>query len=102
MTTFASNSGKLSYAEIEGTTEGRIHETEGFVYILHPEIATLGTKYWENLDTMVEPALRRSGGNAVTDLEVRYGYTTVDFLLSMIVPLVNWGTIEVEGTAVTQ
>ncbi len=102
MTTFASESGQLAYGEIDGNVEGQISESETFMYIIHTELITLGDKYWENVDLMIEPALRQHGANAVTDLRINYGFTTMDYILSAFVPFVSWGTIEVEGTAVSQ
>lgn len=100
MSTFASESGQLSYGEIEGESTGSFEASEGFIYFIHPELVTFTNKHWENLDAMIEPELTRSDASAARNLEIDYGFTGVDYLLSAFVPLVSWGTIEVRGTAV--
>ncbi len=102
MTTFASDSGRLAYAEVEGEAEGQVDTSESFMYIIHPDLVPLGDKYWENVDLLLDPQLEAHGGDAVTDLEIRYGFTAIDYILSAFVPIINWGTIEAEGTAVSR
>ncbi|MFO8063430.1 MAG: hypothetical protein R6V29_02215 [Spirochaetia bacterium] len=100
MTTFASDSGQLAYGEIEGDSAGSFDASEGFIYFIHPELVTFTDKHWENLDAMIDPELARNDASAARDLEIDYGFTGVDYLLSAFVPFVSWGTIEVRGTAV--
>ncbi|MFP4010528.1 MAG: hypothetical protein ACLFUM_02420 [Spirochaetaceae bacterium] len=100
MTTFASDSGQLAYGEMEGSSAGSFETSEGFIYFIHPELVTFGDKHWENLDAMIEPELSGVDATAARELEIDYGFTGMDYLLSMFVPFVSWGTIEVRGTAV--
>lgn len=103
MTTFDTTNGKLAYGDVSGTSQGSVELEEGFVYIIHPELVTFGDgKTWEELDTVLEPALKAQDANAVTDMSLSFGFTTTDFLLSAIVPVVSWGTYTVEGQAVQQ
>lgn len=103
MTQFGSSNGKLAYAEIEGDPQGEVSIEKGFIYILHPDILTLGDgKTWETIDTDLEPQLNTMGANAVRDLKLGYGATLIDMILSSVVPVVSWGTYTIEGEAVLQ
>ncbi len=102
MTTFSSDSGRLSYADIQGEDVGQISAEEGFIYIIHPTLIPITEQYNENIDVMIDPELDRLDANAVRSLRIDYGFTAVDYILSAFVPFLNWGTIEVEGTAVSQ
>ncbi len=100
MTQFATQNGKLAYAEIAGTPVGEIDVEEGFLYIFHPELIMFGEKGWEMIDQDIEPVLTALGGDAVRDLRLSYGFTTIDYILSAFIPLVNWGTYTIEGEVV--
>ena len=102
MTQFGSSSGKLAYAEVEGTSQGDVAVEKSFIYILHPDIFIMGEKTWENIDLELDPVLSQMGANAVRNMEITYGATLVDMLLSSVVPLVNWGTFTIEGEAINQ
>jgi hypothetical protein len=103
MTYFGSESGKLAYAEVDGTSKGEVSIEEGFLYIIHPDVFVIGgEKMWENVDQDLDPVLDEMGANAVRDLRLGYGGTVTDILLSAIVPLVSWGTYTIEGEAVSQ
>lgn len=103
MTQFGSSNGKLAYADVDGAAQGEVSIENGFLYILHPDVVTLGEgKTWETIDTVLEPELNTMGANAVRDLELGYGATLVDMILSSVVPLISWGTYTVEGEAVLQ
>ena len=102
MTTFSSDSGQLSYAEVDGEEQGQISADEGFIYIIHPTLIPLTDQPNENIDTLIDPELSRLDANAVQDLQMDYGVTVTDFVLSSFVPFLSWGTMEVEGTAVSQ
>lgn len=103
MTQFGSSNGKLAYADVDGAAQGEVSIENGFLYILHPDVVTLGEgKTWETIDTVLEPELNTLGANAVRDLELGYGATLVDMILSSVVPLISWGTYTVEGEAVLQ
>ncbi len=102
MTTFSSDSGRLAYAEIDGEDQGQISVNEGFIYIIHPTLIPITEQYNENIDVLVDPELSRLDANAIRNLQIDYGFTAVDYILSVFVPFLNWGTIEVEGTAVSQ
>jgi ABC-type enterochelin transport system substrate-binding protein len=102
MTTFSSENGKLAYAEVSGESVGEVSVEEGYIYIIHPELITFGDKTWENLGTVLEPELEAMDANAISEMSISNGFTGVDFLLSYFVPLVSWGTYQVEGTAVSQ
>jgi hypothetical protein len=103
MTTFSTTNGKLGYGEIDGSQQGQVEVEEGFIYLIHPELATFGEgKTWEELDTVLEPELQAMDANAVRDMDLSYGFTAVDYLLTVFVPFVAWGTYTVEGTAVQQ
>ena len=103
MTQFGSSNGKLAYAEIEGDPQGEVSIEKGFLYIIHPDVVTLGEgKVWETIDADLEPQLNTMGANAVRDLKLGYGSSLVDLLLSSIVPVVSWGTYTIEGEAVLQ
>ena len=103
MTYFGSESGRLAYAEVEGTSKGEVSLEKGFMYIIHPDVFVVGgEKMWENIDQDLEPVLEEMGANAVRDLRLGYGGTLTDVLLSAIVPLLNWGTYTIEGEAVSQ
>jgi hypothetical protein len=99
MTQFSASNGQLGYGSFEGENRGPIEVSQGYIYVLHPDILTFGPKYWEQLERLIGPELT-GGANAVTDSEIRYGYTFLDLVLSGIVPVVQWGTIEITGTAV--
>jgi hypothetical protein len=100
MTQFATQNGKLAYAEIAGTPVGTLDVEEGFLYIIHPDLITFGDKGWETIDNDIEPVLAATGGNAVRDLRLSFGYTTMDFILTAVVPVVSWGTYTLEGEVV--
>ena len=103
MTYFGSESGKLAYAEVEGTSVGEVSIEEGFLYIIHPDVFVIGgEKMWENIDQDLDPALEELAADAVRDLRLGYGGTITDILLSSIVPVVSWGTYTIEGEAVSQ
>ena len=102
MTQFGSSSGKLAYAEIDGTPQGEIAIEESFIYIIHPDLFIAGEKMWENIDGEIDPVLTSMGADAVRDLKLGYGATLMDMILSSVVPLVSWGTFTVEGEAVTR
>jgi len=102
MSTFASASGKLAYAEIEGESKGEIMLEEGFMYLIHPDVYMLGEKEWENIDAKLDPELSRLGADAVRDLKLSYGATLIDTLLSSVVPVLGWGTYIIEGEAVSR
>jgi hypothetical protein len=103
MTQFGSSSGKLAYAEVEGDPAGEVSIEKGFLYIIHPDILTLGEgKVWENIDQDLDPTLNAMGANAVRDMKLGYGATLIDFILSSVVPVVSWGTYTIEGEAVRQ
>lgn len=102
MTQFGSSSGKLAYAEIDGAPQGEIAIEKSFIYIIHPDLFIAGEKMWENIDSEIDPVLTSMGADAVRDLELGYGATLMDMILSSVVPLVNWGTFTVEGEAVTR
>lgn len=103
MTYFGSESGKLAYAEVEGTPAGEVSIEEGFLYIIHPDVLVIGgEKMWENIDQDLEPVLTEMGADAVRGLQLGYGATLIDMLLSSFVPVVNWGTYTIEGEAVSQ
>ena len=100
MTQFATENGRLAYADIAGTAVGNLDVEEGFIYIIHPELITFGEKGWETIDNDIEPVLSATGGDAVRDLRLSFGYTTMDFVLTAVVPLVSWGTYTLEGEVV--
>ena len=100
MTQFAAQNGKLAYAEVTGMPVGQVEVQEGFIYIIHPDLLTLGDKGWESIDKDIDPILTALGGDAVRDLKLSYGLTTMDFILTAIVPVVSWGTYTIEGEAV--
>ncbi len=100
MTQFASQNGRLAYADIAGTPVGNLDVEEGFLYIIHPDLITFGDKGWETIDGDIEPVLAATGGDAVRDLRLSIGYTTMDFILTAIVPVVSWGTYTLEGEVV--
>ena len=103
MTYFGSESGKLAYAEVEGTSVGEVSIEEGFLYIIYPDVFAIGReKMWENIDQDLDPALEELAADAVRDLRLGYGGTITDILLSSIVPVVSWGTYTIEGEAVSQ
>ena len=103
MSTFSTKNGKLGYGEIQGSDQGQIEVEEGYIYLLHPELVTFGEgKTWEELDTVLEPELQAMDANAITDMKLGYGFTGTDYLLSVLVPFVSWGTYTVEGTAIQQ
>ncbi|TVQ22318.1 MAG: hypothetical protein EA382_12255 [Spirochaetaceae bacterium] len=102
MTTYTTTDGRLAYGDIGGTAAGTFEASAGYIYILHPSILVLGDNPTERLDLVVGPRIQAAGGNAATNLVIRDGFTVVDFLLSYFVPIVNWATVEVEGTAVSQ
>jgi hypothetical protein len=103
MTQFGSSNGKLAYADIDGSAQGQVSIEKGFLYIIHPDLVTLGDgKTWETIDKDLEPELNTMGANAVRDLELGYGASLVDMILSAVVPVVSWGTYTIEGEAVLQ
>ena len=102
MTQFASGNGKLAYADVRGESRGRVSVEERFIYIIHPDLYIFGDKGWEEIDKDLDPELEKLGANAVRDLKLGYGMTLIDFILSAVVPLVNWGTYTIEGEAVRQ
>ena len=103
MTTFSTTNGKLAYADVSGTSKGQIEVDKSYIYFIHPELATFGDgKTWEELDKVLEPELAANDANAITDMSIKNGFTGTDYLLSMFVPFVSWGTYVVEGTAVQQ
>ncbi|RKX75054.1 MAG: hypothetical protein DRP87_15445 [Spirochaetes bacterium] len=101
MTQFSTGNGKLAYASLNGDSKGHLSRSQTFMYIIHPDLITFGGKTWETLEHVIEPELSRAGGNAVKNLELRYGFTFVNYLLTMIVPVVSWGTYEVEGDIIS-
>ncbi len=102
MTTYTTTDGRLAYGNIDGAVAGTFEASAGYIYILHPSILVLGDNPAERLDLVMSPQIQAAGGNAATNLVIRDGFTVVDFLLSYFVPIVNWATVEVEGTAVSQ
>jgi hypothetical protein len=103
MTNFGSASGKLAYAEIEGESAGQVSIEEGFLFIIHPDVLVLGGgKGWENIDDDLDPVLAELDANAVRNMELSYGATLIDMVLSSVVPVVNWGTYTIQGEAVRQ
>ena len=102
MTYFGSESGKLSYAEVVGDSVGEVNIEKGFLFVLHPDIFVSGGKTWENIDQDIEPVLNELGGDAVRNLELGYGATLIDMVLSSVVPVVSWGTYTITGEAVDQ
>lgn len=102
MTTFSSDSGQLSYAEIDGDEQGQISAEEGFIYIIHPTFIPISDQPNENIDNLIDPELDALDANAVSDLQIGYGFTGIDYVLTSFVPFLSWGTMEVEGTAVSQ
>lgn len=101
-TSFKTTNGKLSYGEIKGEEKGDFQAKEKYFYILSPYIAPLSTPY-EELDTMIEPAVTEKGGNAATNVEVREGFSAVDLIITSLTGgLFGIRYVEVSGTAVAQ
>lgn len=102
-TTYTTGNGKLSYGDIRGSEKGEFEATESYMYIFHPELMTFGTKHWENLENMIDPAVAEKGGNAAKELTITDGFTTVDFILTYLTGgLLGFGHITVSGTAIAQ
>lgn len=102
MSTIATKDGKLSYGDIAGQKAEKFTASDGYIYVIHPSLFVLGDKVTENLDAVMAPALAAQGANAATNLVIHDGFTVMDFLLTSVVPVLSWGTIEVEGVAVKQ
>lgn len=102
MTTFSSDSGQLSYAEVSGEEQGEISAEEGFIYIIHPTFIPISDQPNENIDLLIDPELTSLDANAVSNLQIDYGFTGIDYILSSFVPFLSWGTMQVNGTAVSQ
>jgi len=102
MSYFGSDSGRLAYAEVEGTSAGEVMVEKQFIYIIHPDVFILGGKTWENIDEDIDPVLASLGADAVRNLRLGYGATLIDMVLSGVVPVVRWGTYTIEGEAVVQ
>ncbi|GAB6090683.1 hypothetical protein [Spirochaeta dissipatitropha] len=102
MTTYTTTDGNLSYAELGGTAQGSFSVDEGYMFIIHPSLFVLGDNPAEQLDVVIGPSLNSAGANAATNLVIRDGFTFIDLLLTSVVPVISWGTLEVEGTAVQQ
>lgn len=102
MSTLTTTDGKLSYGKVGGQEKGEFTASAGYMYLLHPSIMYIGEAKPAQLDLIMAPELEAQGANAATNLTIKDGYTLVDYILSSIVPLVMWGTVEVTGTAVKQ
>jgi hypothetical protein len=102
-TTFTASDGMLGYGEIKGKDVGDFKGSTSYMYIIHPELITLGDKPWGNLEDIIEPELRRAGANAATDLVITNGFTAIDFLLTYITGgFLGFGHLTVSGTALDQ
>jgi hypothetical protein len=99
-TTYTASNGMLGYGEMRGSEVGEIKATDGYIYLIHPELMTFGGKPWQNLEDLIEPELSRAGGDSVTNLEITDGYTIVDFILTGITGgILGFRHISVSGTA---
>ncbi|MFW5800968.1 MAG: hypothetical protein ACOCVC_02960 [Spirochaeta sp.] len=102
MTTYTATDGNLAYAEVEGEARGGFAVEEGYMYVIHPSLFVLGENPATQLDVVLQPTLQAADANAATNLVIRDGFSFMDLVLTSIVPVVSWGTLEVEGSAIEQ
>lgn len=102
MTTYTATDGKLAYADVAGTEKGAFAVDQGYMYVIHPSLFVLGDNPTEQIDVVIKPSLEAADANAAKNLVIRDGATLIDMVLSSVVPVISWGTFEVEGTAVQQ
>ncbi len=101
-TTFKAADGKLAYGEIRGVAKGEIDVKKSYMYIISPYLIPLSKPY-ENIDSVVGPALVRKGANAIANLEIDEGFTFVDMLLTGLTgSFLGFRYVSVRGTAVQQ
>lgn len=102
-TMYATTNGKLSYAEVKGTEKGTIRTSKKVLSIIHPSVAVLGKNYYENLDDMIDPALKKKDANAVKGMTISQRFGLLDYAITYFTAgILNSQSIIVEGTAVKQ
>ncbi len=114
ITQYSASGNRLSYAELDGESRGNFKAAVAYQYLIHPDFwvissfrrdlgpskGKIGGKPWVKLDKVIEPELSRMGGNGIRNLQINYGYTFSDYLITLFVPLVGSGTLILEGEAV--
>lgn len=82
-TNFTASNGKLSYGDISGSEAGEFSGSEKAMYILHPQLISIKAPN-EELETIIDPALKEIGASEATNLTISYKMDFVAFLVQYI------------------
>jgi len=96
---FKTADGNLGYfPNIIGTPVGKFEASQELWFIIDPILFPMSRPH-ENLDKMIGPEVFARGGAFAKNLEISYGFTIWDFVITYFVPFVGRGTISVSGEA---